>query len=345
MAIVSEFDCSRTLETGLGRGGSALAIATLHEQRGRGRHIAIDPHQEGVFSSGLERLRRAGLVHRVQFITSSAEVALPELLRDGMEIDFALIQGTKRFEDAFVEFLYLDRMLVTGGIMALAGAQEDAVAAVLEFVAQARAYELRSEAGSELAVLRKLGSQRMQETPFPSRWDRPGERDGRHRNLVTRNTVVAGGVADLPHVADSNGTTFNALGTRELHLARARAGELAARVDELGARLLDAEQRAAELLRTRARLGEVEPELQQARAELQQAQGELQRAQGELQQAQGELQQAHGEIGELHGQLSLSEAAHQRTEHWLACVNSSASWRVTAPLRSMKKRARALFGL
>jgi Methyltransferase domain len=297
-AIVTEFDCSKTLETGLGRGGSALATATVHEQRGRGGHTAIDPHQESVFSSdGLERLRRAGLLHRVQFIASPSEVALPELLRDGIEIDFALIHGPKRFEDAFVEFLYLDRMLVTGGIMALAGAEERAVAAVLEFVAQARAYELRSDTGPELAVLRKLGRQRTQEPPFPSGWGLPGERGGRDRNLASENGGVAGGVADLPRAAGTNGTTLKAPSTRELHLARTRAGELEARVAELGARLLDAEQRSAELLHTRARLGEVELE----------------------------RQRAQGEIGELRSQLSLSEAAHHRAEHWLACVNSSAS--------------------
>jgi hypothetical protein len=61
---------------------------------------------------------------------SSVDV-LPELLRDGFETDFALIQGPKRFEDAFTEFLYLDRMLVTGGIMVLAGAEERSVDAVL----------------------------------------------------------------------------------------------------------------------------------------------------------------------------------------------------------------------
>jgi hypothetical protein len=211
-----------------------------------------------------------------------------------------------------VEFLYLDRMLVIGGIMALAGAEERAVAAVLEFVAQARAYELRSEAGSELAVLRKLGRQRTQETPYPSRWGQPGDRGERDRNLVTENGVIASGVADRARAAVTNGTTRKAPSTRELHLARAREGELEARVAELGARLLDAEQRAAELLRTRARIWEVELE----------------------------LQQAQGEIAELRGQLSLSEAAHERAEHWLACVNSSVSWRLTSPLRSAKKISR-----
>jgi hypothetical protein len=305
-AVVTEFDCSKTLETGLGRGDSALAIATAHEQRARGEHIAIDADQESEFSlDAVARLRRAGLLHRVQLIPGSAEVALPELLRDGVEIDFALIGGPKRFEDAFVEFLYLDRMLVTGGMMALAGAEEGAMAAVLEFVAQARAYELRLEPCSGFALLRKLGRQRAQETPFPSGWGRADELNAHGPSLAPENGVVAGGLANVPHAADADASLLADSSTRELHLARAYAARLEARATELGKRLLDAEQRGAELLRTCARLGEVELQLRQT------------------------------ELGLQHAQAA---------ERWLADLQSSASWRLTAPLRTAKRRARALFG-
>jgi predicted O-methyltransferase YrrM len=305
-AVVTEFDCSKTLETGLGRGDSALAIATAHEQRARGEHIAIDADQESDFSlDAVARLRRAGLLHRVQLIPGAAEVALPELLRDGVEIDFALIGGAKRFEDAFVEFLYLDRMLVTGGIMALASPEKRAMVALLEFVAQARAYELRLEPCSGFALLRKLGQQRTQETPFPSGWGRADELNPHGPSLAPENGVVAGGLASMPRAAYADASRLADSSTRELHVARAHAARLEARATELGKRLLDAEQRGAELLRTRARLGEVELQLRQT------------------------------ELGLQHAQAA---------ERWLADLQSSASWRLTAPLRAAKRRARALFG-
>jgi chromosome segregation ATPase len=103
---------------------------------------------------------------------------------------------------------------------------------------------------------------------------------------------------------------------RELHLARTRAAELEARIAELGSRLLDAEQRSSELVRTRARLTEVELELQRTK----------------------------NDVGVLREQLSVSEAARRQAEHWLMRVNTSASWRITAPLRTTKTRMRTLFG-
>jgi hypothetical protein len=281
VAIVAEHDCSRTLATGLGQGESAIAIAGVHQRRDDGLHIAIDPEQETVFAGdGVSRLRAGGLLSRVQVITTAPELALPDLLRRGTQLDFALIQGPKMFEDAFVEFLYLDRMLINGGFIAVSGTGGDEVSALLEFAAQARCYEPRSPPGSELPVLRKLGRQQARETPFPVRWRRPG---GHH-------SPYGNGRGPLPVEVP----TSRAAPTRELHLARTRATELEARVYELGARLVDAEQRAAR------------------------------------------------EMSELHRELELAYAAHQQAEYWLAAVNTSASWRLTAPLRQVTRLTRAL---
>jgi hypothetical protein len=276
--IVTEHGCSRTLATGLGRGESAAAIVGVHERRNDGLHIVIDPDQETVFAGdGLSRLRAEGLLSRVQFIDTAPRLALPELMRRGTELDFALIQGSKGFEDVFMEFLYLDRMLVTGGFVVVSGAGEDEVSALLGFVAHARCYEPRSPPGSELPVLRKLGHQHARETPFPSHWRRPGG----HR-------------PPYPEPSPAGGATLRSAATRELYLARAGAAELERRVHELGARLVDAELRAAR------------------------------------------------DMSELHGKLALATAAHQQAEHWLASVNSSASWRLSAPLRWLTGLVRTL---
>lgn len=312
VALITEFDCSRTVETGSDLGALALAIAKVHDRRGTGQHTAISARgPSSLFAEATDGLRQAGLLHRVNAITAMSEVALPEMIRDGFEADFALIHGPRRFEDTFLEFLYLDRLLVPSGIMVLAGATERSVDAVLEFAGRARAYELSSPPGAELAVLHKSGGQRGQPILFPAFWGLSGDDNAQAPDQAPENG--ANGVTPLRPVGTTNGTPLKSTSTRELHLAHARAGELEVRVAELGACLLDAEQRAAELLRTQAR---------------------LRRSQAE----------SHG----LRDQLSLSEAEHERaeaalerSEHGLECITTSASWRLTAPLRVIKALARA----
>lgn len=113
-----------------------------------------------------------------------------------------------------------------------------------------------------------------------------------------------------------NVTQLASTSARELHLVRARAAELEIRVAELGARLVDSEQRAAELLRTRERLRQCEHEIQELRHQL----------------------------SLLETAREQAEAAHERAARGLRGVTTSASWRLTAPLRSVKTRARARLG-
>ena len=45
--LVRDERLTRTIETGLAYGLSTLAICGVHESRGEGSHIAIDPRQSG----------------------------------------------------------------------------------------------------------------------------------------------------------------------------------------------------------------------------------------------------------------------------------------------------------
>src|SRR5215212_835960 len=49
MRLVREHQLLRTIETGLAYGISALAIGSVHQDRGEGTHIAIDPGQNTHF--------------------------------------------------------------------------------------------------------------------------------------------------------------------------------------------------------------------------------------------------------------------------------------------------------
>src|SRR3954454_7500913 len=67
--LVRSLGLTRTLETGMAYGLSTLAICAVHEARGEGSHIAIDPHQSADWRGiGLLNLERAGLGARARVI-------------------------------------------------------------------------------------------------------------------------------------------------------------------------------------------------------------------------------------------------------------------------------------
>src|SRR4051794_5179280 len=60
--LLRDLRLTRTLETGMGYGLSTLAICAVHDERGEGSHIAIDPLESTRYRSiGLLNLRRAGI--------------------------------------------------------------------------------------------------------------------------------------------------------------------------------------------------------------------------------------------------------------------------------------------
>jgi len=156
-SLVRERRLHRTLETGLGYGISALAICEVHEARGEGSHIAIDPDQERYRSIGLLNLRRAGLEHRVRVIESRSDEALPLLRAEGVRLDFALIDGRHMLDMALLDFVYVDRMLDLGGIVVFHDTWMPAIAEAVAYVVANRAYQELDAVDHGLAVLRKLG--------------------------------------------------------------------------------------------------------------------------------------------------------------------------------------------
>jgi predicted O-methyltransferase YrrM len=157
MRLVREHGLTRTLETGMAYGISTLAIGSVHQDRGEGTHIAIDPGQDTHFK-GIGRLNveRAGLEERVRVLARRADAALPQLREQGVRLDFGLIDGRHLFDFALLDFFYIDRMLDVGGIVAFHDTWKPAVAEVVEFVSANRSYERLPQVDHGLAVLRKL---------------------------------------------------------------------------------------------------------------------------------------------------------------------------------------------
>jgi predicted O-methyltransferase YrrM len=155
--LVLDLQLVSTLETGMAYGLSTLAICGVHEERGEGEHVAIDPHQSSDWQGiGRLNLERAGLDHRARVIEARSDEALPRLREEGVRIDFALIDGLHLFDAALVDFFHTDRMLEIGGVVVFHDTWMPAIAQAAEFVRTNRAYEPLEAGDPAMIALRKL---------------------------------------------------------------------------------------------------------------------------------------------------------------------------------------------
>lgn len=107
----------RTIEVGLALGLSALYLCRAVSERA-GRHVAVDPFQhESWGGAGLRTLRDAGVEQIVEVIEEESQLALPGLVAQGREFDFAFIDGDHRFEGVFLDLYYMTRLVRPGGLI------------------------------------------------------------------------------------------------------------------------------------------------------------------------------------------------------------------------------------
>src|SRR3954470_19139463 len=140
--LVRELGLTSTLETGMAYGLSTLAICGVHEERGEGSHVAIDPYQSRDWRGiGVLNLERAGLSARARVIEARSDEALPRLRDEGLRIDFALIDGLHLFDATLVDFFLIDRVMDVGGVVVFHDTWMPAVAQAVAYVRTNRAYE------------------------------------------------------------------------------------------------------------------------------------------------------------------------------------------------------------
>jgi predicted O-methyltransferase YrrM len=111
-----------SVEVGMAWGLSTLHIleALLANGAGDGAHVVIDPMQTSVFHNAARRtLREAGVDAMVEFHEAPSDLVLPKLISEGRQFDFAFIDGDHRFEGAFLDAVFVDRLLKPGGVVAL----------------------------------------------------------------------------------------------------------------------------------------------------------------------------------------------------------------------------------
>lgn len=115
--IIEENHFKRSIEIGFAYGVSALAITESVVKNG-GSHTVIDIYENTQWNGvGLDLIEQAGYSKDIEFIEQYCYTALPKLLEQGRNFDFAYIDSTKQFDWLLVDFFFLDKILETGGVI------------------------------------------------------------------------------------------------------------------------------------------------------------------------------------------------------------------------------------
>jgi len=134
--LVRRLKPAATLEVGMGWGLSTLHMLEAMVENGgvRQPHIIMDPFQQKNYHNGaLHVLRAAGVDQFVEHHAEPSEIFLPKLVEQGRQFDFAFIDGDHRFDGAFVDVVFVHKLLKPGGVMAVDDTELDAVQLACRF--------------------------------------------------------------------------------------------------------------------------------------------------------------------------------------------------------------------
>lgn len=141
--FVRELKPSVSLEVGLAYGTSALYICDALAEVGAKKHYIVDPNQSTEWKGiGIENLRRAGHGRLVELRELPSHVALPALLEEGVRLDFCFHDGWHVFDQTLCDFVYIDKMLRVGGLLALDDATWPSMRKFLRYVVTNRQYSV-----------------------------------------------------------------------------------------------------------------------------------------------------------------------------------------------------------
>lgn len=127
-----------TIEIGLAWGISALYICEglLMNGNQKAHHIAIDPFQSSkpkFMNCGLQVLEEAGVISMVEHISEESQIALPRFVSEGLQFDFAFVDGMHIFDRVFLDLIYLGRLVKPEGVIFCDDYQAESVAKAVSF--------------------------------------------------------------------------------------------------------------------------------------------------------------------------------------------------------------------
>jgi len=130
----------KSIEIGLAKGVSTLAILGAIRENKIGHHVVCDPFQADYQNAGIEMVRRAGLDQFWTFHRKFAEEVVPTI--DSCE--FAFIDASHLFDLTLCEFVLVDKKLCEGGVVGFHDLWMPSLQKLLRFVLANRGYEIWS---------------------------------------------------------------------------------------------------------------------------------------------------------------------------------------------------------
>lgn len=133
-----------SIEVGFAYGISTLyACDALSANGGPCRHIVIDPAQSGQWRGiGLKNVALAGFDRFVEFHEDQSAIVLPALFARGTRVQAAIIDGLHRFDQAMMDFFFINKMLDVGGVVILDDANWPGVFRLVKHISTYPAYRI-----------------------------------------------------------------------------------------------------------------------------------------------------------------------------------------------------------
>lgn len=138
----------QSVEVGLAKGISTLAILGALEQNGVGHHIVMDPFQAKYGNAGIEMVQRSGLEQWWEFYRNFAEEVIPSL----NSIQFAFIDASHLFDLTLMEFVLVDKKLDVGGVVGFHDLWMPSLQGLFRYITRNRAYEVWNPPGVESII-------------------------------------------------------------------------------------------------------------------------------------------------------------------------------------------------
>lgn len=144
--LVAATGARTILEIGLGNAISTMYLCEEIVRRGGWRPgdvVSMDPHQDDVDRVGLVNLKEAGLGHLVSVYPSRSQLVLPRLVDEGRCFDLAFVDGDHLFDGAFVDFYFVDQLVIPGGLVVVDDAYLPSIQWSLDFFVRNHGWALR----------------------------------------------------------------------------------------------------------------------------------------------------------------------------------------------------------
>jgi len=105
----------------------------------------------------------------VTFMPELSHVVLPNLVQEGVQLDFAFIDGRHRFDYALLDFFFIDQMLRVGGIVVFDDVWSPGIRKLVAFVLRSHRYGRVSKPSEHRSSLGRRGgriAKRLIQRPF-----------------------------------------------------------------------------------------------------------------------------------------------------------------------------------